>query len=832
MEIKGKKIAFCALIAAGLAAVTLNARPDEGQGSKDDSNIVRLLQAKQVQMITGDDGKSLRKSIEATYFHNGTYLICDTAYWWVDDNIINAVGNVSLSQDNTILTSETLDYYVDDNLAKFRGGIVQLTDKDNNTLRTKILDYNTADSIAVFTGGAAMKDKDGQIIESQDGTYESKKSLFTFKKDVNMFTDSVFIKTTSLLYHSDLNMAVFDEYTDFWKERNMLSAKQGWYKRDSETFFFTGSVHGTSQSQEVWTDSLYFYRDVEDVLMLGNVQLQDSTHNTSAVSKYLFYQDSLKTVTLRDEAAVAIATRENDVVDTLYFGADTLIYYTMRYCDISDEEKAAAAKRLDEILTDPVGQYRKKAQEEAERQRLDALEKKNIEEHGGMQVLGKATLPKAKDPDEETPAPPAPADSASMNQPADSSAVVTELPDTTRYGYAVGIGNVKLFRQDLQVKAQLMKYCDLDSIARFYEDPLVWNEGRRQYYADSIATLIRNNRVDRASLMSEAFVVTQENDICYDQIKGAEIMAYFDSTSALKRFDALGGAKAIFYLEDNNVLSTVNKVECKMLSGTFVDGVMDRVYYYDTPKNDAFPLAQFPKTDREIKGFKWNPDLRPSGKADITTLRTRPSERRAYNRRPKARFKQTEIYFPGYMKTVYEGLEEARRNAGKKRDTGVKTLDSLSFESDSTLAVSDSLKTPIDSLATQKDSLKAPTGNVKAPEDTLTAVTDSLGKVEVKPRESWFSTLKKKLEAYHKAQVEKREKRWAELDEKDRLKAEKKKEEAIKKKRENTRKALEKIEKQEKKDQETLDRYIKYYREQKEKKDGKNRKEISAVRVD
>ena len=51
--------------------------------------------------------------------------------------------------------------------------------------------------------------------------------------DVNMFTDSLFIKTSSLEYHSDINTAYFGYATDAWEHDNMLSADDGWYEFSS-----------------------------------------------------------------------------------------------------------------------------------------------------------------------------------------------------------------------------------------------------------------------------------------------------------------------------------------------------------------------------------------------------------------------------------------------------------------------------------------------------------------------------------------------------------------------------------------------------------------------
>lgn len=849
---KSKKIIIALALLSGISFF-LFARADE------EEKYVRLVKAQSVNIITDADGKAFRKAVDATFLHNGTLLICDTAYWRVDENIINAKGNVRLSQEGTELTSEKLDYYVNDNLAQFRGGVVQLRDKENNILRTHFLDYNTADSVAVFSKGASMKDKDGQIIESLDGTYSSKAKLFTFEKDVNMFTDSVFIKTQALDYHTDSQKAVFRTYIDFWKDDNMLSASSGWYERNDEIFFFTGDVHGTTDKQETWCDSLYFYRIPNNVLMKGSIQLQDSLHNTTAVSRYLFYEDSLSTVTLRKEAAVAIVTEDDlSQKDTLYFGADTLVYYTLRHCDIPKSELANSTARISEIMTDPVGEYRKKAAEAAAKAQAEALEKvagtrpglkpdaaSKIQPEAVDEPAGESGEPETPDAQPETEAPKAEAlavkdsigvaadsvkvaldslnvtvdslsvkadslgvaaDSAkvaldSLNVTADSVSVVV---DTTKYGFAFARGNVKIFRRDIQVRCDSMHYSDLDSIARFYKDPVIWNEESRQYYSDSLAVLIKKGRVDRASLMSNAFVVTQEDSLLYDQIKSAEIMAFFDSTSALRRFDALGGATAVFFLRENDRLATVNKVESKMLSGNFVNGNIDRIYYYDSPKNDAYPVVQFPQQERYLKGFRWIPELRPTGKQDITTLSIRPSQRKMYAERPRARFKQTDIYFPGYIKSVYASIdarERARADAARKK----REQQALEGKNDSvvdTLAVKDSTMVKLDSTAVTKvDSLAAQVDST-----SVDVLQDSLSS-----KKSFIQKIKDKFEQWRKQ----REERWARLDERDAAREAAKKEKALKKQREKTRKELIERQKQERREKEILDKYIEYYEKQK-----------------
>ena len=259
---------------------------------------VHLLKAESAQLLE-INGDSYRKVTgPAKFLHNDTYLLCDTAYWNINTNIIDAIGNVKIIQDRTTLSSNTLQYEVDLDLARFRGDLVQLVDEDNNTLRTRYLDYNTKDSVAVFQDGGAMRDKDGQVIESLYGTYDSKAKLFVFNDQVNMYMDTTFIKTSRLEYRSDLSKAWFGFGTDMWQDDQMLSADDGWYDRKNELYMFRKKVHTLSPTKETWSDSAYYYRSLNNVELLGKVEIMDTVQNMYCLAGYLEWIDSLQQATL------------------------------------------------------------------------------------------------------------------------------------------------------------------------------------------------------------------------------------------------------------------------------------------------------------------------------------------------------------------------------------------------------------------------------------------------------------------------------------------------------------------------------------------------------
>jgi hypothetical protein len=814
------------------------------------------------------EGASYRKVVgPARFLHNDTYLLCDTAYWNVETKVIDAWGNVSILQEETVLTSDKLTYLIDEDLAQFRGSVVKLIDKDHNTLKTRHLDYNTKDSLAIFKNGASMRDKDGQIIESRDGTYDSKIKKFTFVEDVNMFTDSIFVKTDHLVYESDLNLATFGSATDVWQKDNMLSSNRGWYDRSVEVFFFADAVHVMSQDQEGWCDSLYFYRNTSDVEMLGNAQVTDTTRNVYALAGRLHYMDSLSKVTLTRSPAVISQIEEQDgSVDTVYLGADKLVYMTIPMFKVDSLAVVAAEKRLKDLDVDPVGEYRKKAAVEAAKAMDAAMENDpNLAAMKAAQERKRAAEMKARADSIAKAAAPVFPDSLALSDSlslpdslalsdslmvADSLALADTLVaappvDSTGIGFLEALRNVRLYKKNMQFTCDSLLYSDLDSLARMFKEPLIWQEGVRQYAADSVTVVVDGGSMEKASLMSNAFITIEQDTTHYNQIKGTEMLAFFDEKGGLSRFDVLGGASALFYLEENGVLATVNKTESKMLSATFDEGQLQRIYYYDKPKNDGYPKVQLTQDERSLKGFSWYPERRPADRNAVTSLPLRPSQRKQYERRPHARFRQTDIYFPGYIADInrqivvrdsLKRIRAAEKQAADRYAAEKARLDSIAL-ADSLFRVDSLMK--VDSLA-RLDSLKlAQRADSLAVADSLKAVKDSLAKVKpvveekvLTPEEQKAAEKaaakaakeKKKAEAKaaraaaRKKRQEEREKRWTELDQRDEDKAKAKEEKQKEKEREKKRKALRAAAEEAEKDAKALEMYIEKFQKKKERK--------------
>ena len=792
---KGKRglLALCLALLGSVWSVLPAQNEDSGQVD----SLLRLEKADYVEQLeAGDD--LIRKVANPVFLHNGTYLQCDTSLWSRNTNIINCIGNVVMTQGDAVLTSDSLVYYVDDDLARFRGSLVELQNAEGNVLRTRELDYNTRDSLALFHNGASMRSEDGQIIESDEGSYSNPRNYFVFRDNVNMFTDSVFVRTNELDYDADAEFAMFKAPIDFWKEENMLSARGGWYRKLEDIFFFENDVRALGETQETWSDTLYYYRKSGDIEMHGHVQLQDTSRSVASVSEYLYYSDSLSSVTLLGQAAIALWEERGGKVDTTYCGADSIFYRTLKMCDIPEEEISLAGRRRETIMADPVAEYRRRAAEERAKAEEEA---RNQAVEDGLIAPGRVgsetSLSMADGSDslavQDSPA----AARDSLGAVQDSLAVADTLaaapPDTSAVGFVSGRGNIRIFRSDMQVRCDSLEFNELDSIARFYRQPLVWNEIQRQFSADSLFVLVRDGGIDRASLMSNAFIAVQEDTVHYDQISSTEGLAFFDDSTQLRRFDALGNVVALFYLEENDTLSTVNKAEGALMSANLKGGELQSVYYFDSPKNDAYPLVQLSERERMLRGLDWRPQLRPRSKSDVTTLSLRPSAREEMLSKPRPDFPRTEFYFEGYMGEVYASLERARLEKEHRERTDSRA---------DTLSVSDSLM-HADSLAP-----------VKAAADSLAA--DSLAVSSGSATDSLATPLPA-AEQRRAERIARREARWAALDERDAMKKAQKELRAQRRLARREAKLARRRERQLRKEEALLQRYIEKYEKQKER---------------
>lgn len=724
--------------------------------------LVRLMEANSAHLLE-IDGVSYRKVVgPARFFHNNTYLLCDTALWNVNTNVIDAIGHVQIIQENTFLKSDRIEYLVNESLAKFRGGIVELFDKEGNILRTNYLDYNTRDSVAVFYNGGAMANPKGDLIESINGAYYSKEKLFSFTDRVNMFTDSVFIISNKIDYKTDLNKAFFQEQTTAWQQDNVLYTNSGEYDRPNDIFVFNKDSYILTREQEIWADLLTYFRKSGDADLYNNVQIVDTVQSTIALADKAIYRPAIHTVELTLKPAIGLYSVEKGVRDTLFMAGDSLLYYKKRYCDLDSSMISLAKERRRLVDIDPIAIAEAKV---AAPGMDEGEQKRNQADKIRAGDPGNEVLPKRSGDSTKIGTLVIPADSLStlrdsLSVVGKDSLQVAPLPpaDTTLIQFIDAYHNVRIYRGDMQGLCDSLVYTGIDSIARFYKDPVLWSEVKNQFTADSIQVVLENNALSKANLLSNAFIISREDSVHFNQIKSPEMTAYF-ANNDLYRYDALGGVSAIFFLQEDSVVTVMNQKESKMLSVKIKDRQVQRLKYIEQIKNDAHPIFNLPMDQQKLRGFNWRAQERPLDRNSVTDRKIKSSDRTGIEAVPMPGYEYAKVYFPQRRDSIMaykqeldsvklarlRQLEAERLRKAEERERA--QMDSLGTASRADTLIKDEM--PADSLSKGPNVISTDSVSVQNPE------MKPLTKKEKKKAEKQLRREKKRLEREKRVEIRK-----------------------------------------------------------------------------
>ncbi|MBS1681742.1 MAG: organic solvent tolerance protein OstA [Bacteroidetes bacterium] len=181
--------------------------------------------------------------------------------------------------------------------------------------------------------------------------------------------------------------------------------------------------------------------------------------------------------------------------------------------------------------------------------------------------------------------------------------------------------SVKIYKQDMQGKADSLAYLPADSVLYFYKDPVLWN-GENQMTADSIRMFIKNKKIDRIYMVNNSFVVSIDSLQNFNQIKGRKMTTYF-ADKKIDHVNVEGNGESIYHaLEEKEIkkdsllvkvtfLAGMNKIICSNIRINFLEGKVNTIKFLIKPDASFFPPHKIIDKDRKLKGFTWRADQRP-----------------------------------------------------------------------------------------------------------------------------------------------------------------------------------------------------------------------------
>ena len=322
---KSVLIAFVVLALPALMALVPHSRPvppirpQIPDADRSSGNRVFLEQADFLRKSPGDTFLTVVNNV---IFTKGPMIMkCDSAHFFESSESLQAFGNVSMEQGDTLFVyADELDYDGFTEIATLYadpGKKVRLINRDVE-LKTDVFIYDLAIDLGYYEVGGTLTDP-SNTLTSIYGEYvpSTKEANFYTRVHLNSRnqSDTLDIYTDTLYYNTDTHIAQLFSPSEVVNKRGTIYTRLGVYDTDSNrTTLYDRSTIVTAQKQTLTADTIYYDRTAGYGEAFGGMVLTDSVHDAQVLGNYGYYDELADTAFVTGRALIKHYNSE----DTLY----------------------------------------------------------------------------------------------------------------------------------------------------------------------------------------------------------------------------------------------------------------------------------------------------------------------------------------------------------------------------------------------------------------------------------------------------------------------------------------------------------------------------------
>ena len=401
------------------------------------------------------------------------------------------------------------------------------------------------------------------------------------RKNVRLVNDSVVLTTEFLDYDRKNNIAYYFNGGKITSGENILVSSLGYYYPKLKMAQFRDDVVLTNPEYEMFSDTLIYFTEPEIAKIVGPTTIV-SEQNT-IYSEAGFY-DTKNDIARLEKNSNVNTTEQILYGDTIYYDRNSgfgEVFSNMQMIDTTNNV----------IIAGDYGYYNELTKNALATRRAVA-----------MQIYQNDTVFMHAD------------------------TIRTDSIPGSEHRLMRAYRHVKFFRTDFQGRCDSMVFDFADSINTMYGDPVLWSLDN-QMTAETIKLYTKDQALNKAELINDAFVISREDTVHFNQIKGKLMIGYIKDNE-LYKIDVNGNGQTIYYPKDDNVMIGVNRTESSnltiLLSDQKVTGITTRVQ----PTGNLNPPLILPLEEQQLSGFRWLDDFRPKKKSDIFVYDQPPAPER------------------------------------------------------------------------------------------------------------------------------------------------------------------------------------------------------------
>ena len=619
-----------------------------GRGAAQPEKKVVDLKADVMYPIEFRDTSAVCLVGNVAFYHSGAVITCDSAVRYSEKHM-ECFGNVLINKNDTYVYGDRADYNGETHVANVYSDLVKVVDGDATLYTYKFL-FNTKTNVGEFADGGVVTNRENQL-ESDRGYYYANDRTVICVDRVEIRSEEYDLTGDSVVYNLTTDHAYYFRHTNIWNTQgDYLYADRGSYDKGGELYTVTENGYILTEKQEVWSDSIDYYKLAGHAVLRGNIQIDDTEHKVLAFGDFgEYWKEPGNAFLTRRPAVVSYDTSQGD---SLFMAADSMFLYTIDPARQRADSLRAAARAADSLHADSL--------------RTDSLRVDSLAPAAGDSVQGvrpeapivaarRGSLSEgrgdAKRNGTERTDSLAPrradslrrdslaADSLSLDSlgltPADS---LDSLARDTIYRLVKGFRNVRIYRSDFQSVCDSLVAVSRDSTIHLYIDPVLWNQNS-QITSDVMDIFTANSQIVRAEFVGRPLMVSELDTMHYNQVAGKTMTALFRNNQ-IYRNDVKGNAQTIYFMQEDDSPDIIGLLvlESGDLTIFIEEKQVVKITYRNNPVYTIYPMDKIPPdVDLFLKDFKWEAKRRPTQR-DVFDRTIRPSIRAAKSSQSRPQF--------------------------------------------------------------------------------------------------------------------------------------------------------------------------------------------------